>query len=59
MSESRRDELLAAIREHAETWGDAGIRSEEIRALPSETAALLADLGFFWLKTPPSWAGRR
>jgi alkylation response protein AidB-like acyl-CoA dehydrogenase len=57
MSESRRDELLDAIREHAETWADAGIRSEEIRTLPAETAGLLADLGFFWLKTPAELGG--
>jgi len=54
---SRRDELLDAIREQAETWADAGIRSEEIRALPAETAALLAELGFFWLKTPAELGG--
>lgn len=57
MSTSRRDELLGAIREQAETFADAGIRSEEIRTLPAETAALLADLGFFWLKTPAELGG--
>lgn len=54
---SRRDELLDAIREHAETFADAGIRSEELRTLPGQTAALLADLGFFWLKTPAELGG--
>jgi alkylation response protein AidB-like acyl-CoA dehydrogenase len=52
-----RDELLDTIREHAETWADAGIRSEEIRALPAETTALLAGLGLFWLKTPAELGG--
>jgi indole-3-acetate monooxygenase len=57
MSTGRRDELLDAIREHAEAFADAGIRSEELRTLPAATATLLADLGFFWLKTPAELGG--
>ena len=54
---SHREELLDAIRSHAETLTEAGIRSEEIRTLPAEAATLLADLGLFWLKTPAELGG--
>lgn len=56
-SERRRDELLAAIAEHGDAFAEAGIRSEELRTLPGQTATLLADLGFFWLKTPADLGG--
>jgi len=53
----RRDELLAEIRRHSDTFAEAGIRSEEIRTLPETAVSLLADLGLFWLKTPAELGG--
>ncbi len=49
--------LLAAIREHRADFEAAGVRSEELRTLPSDAVQTLRDMGVFWLKTPAELGG--
>jgi alkylation response protein AidB-like acyl-CoA dehydrogenase len=54
---SRRDELIAMIREQAEVLADGGNRSEEMRTLPADTVSVLREMGVFWAKTPAELGG--